>query len=73
MDLSEAYEVYQGDVRCWGCRAVLEVTMQEGKLKAMRWSDNAGGERASAGRAESPKPRAPETAAGSATSANGVK
>jgi DNA-directed RNA polymerase subunit N (RpoN/RPB10) len=35
MDLGDAYEDYHGEVRCWGCRAVLEVTLAEGKLKAM--------------------------------------
>jgi hypothetical protein len=36
MDLGEAYEDYQGEIRCWGCHTVLEVTMREGKLMAMR-------------------------------------
>lgn len=49
MDLGDAYEDYQGEVRCWGCRAVLEVTLQEGKLKAMRRSGAAGVARSSAG------------------------
>lgn len=63
MDLSDAYEDYQGGVRCWGCRAVLEVTIQEGKLKAMRQSHDGGLERASTGQAEAPTPRSPVTAA----------
>jgi len=36
MDLGEAYEDYAGEIRCWACRTVLEVTLQEGKLKAMK-------------------------------------
>jgi DNA-directed RNA polymerase subunit N (RpoN/RPB10) len=36
LELDEAYEDYQGEVRCWGCRAVLEVTLQEGKLRSMK-------------------------------------
>ncbi len=35
-DLGDAYEDYQGEIRCWGCRTVLEVALQEGKLRAMR-------------------------------------
>jgi len=36
MELSDAYDDYEGEVRCWGCRAVLEVTLHEGKLQRMR-------------------------------------
>lgn len=36
LELGDAYEDYQGPVRCWGCRAVLEVSLQEGKLRAMK-------------------------------------
>ncbi len=35
-DLGDAYEDYTGEIRCWGCRTVLEVALQEGKLRAMR-------------------------------------
>ena len=38
MDLGEAYEDFVGEVRCWVCRAVLEMTLCEGKLKGMRRS-----------------------------------
>jgi hypothetical protein len=36
MELSDAYEDYQGEVRCWGCRTTLQVTIEKGKLKAMQ-------------------------------------
>lgn len=38
IELDEAYEDYQGEVRCWGCRAVVEVTLHEGKLQSMKLS-----------------------------------
>jgi hypothetical protein len=38
MELSEAYEDYQGEVRCWVCRTVLEVALREGKLRSIRKS-----------------------------------
>ena len=44
MDLSDAYDDYEGEVRCWGCRAVIGVTVQAGKLKAMRWCRDVGPE-----------------------------
>jgi len=39
MALGESYENYQGEIRCWGCQAVLEVTLQEGNLLAMKRSN----------------------------------
>ena len=36
MTLGEAYEDYEGDIRCWGCRVVLEVALSEGRLRSMR-------------------------------------
>jgi hypothetical protein len=42
MELSDAYEDYHGEIRCWGCHGVLEVTIQEAKLKAMRMSGGTG-------------------------------
>ena len=36
MELSDAYENYEGEVRCWGCRAMIEVTLHEGSLQKMR-------------------------------------
>lgn len=38
IELDEAYEDYQGEIRCWGCRAVVEVSLQEGKLQSMKLS-----------------------------------
>ena len=34
--LSDAYEDYSGEVRCWGCQAVMEVSLTEGKLRTMK-------------------------------------
>lgn len=42
MELGEAYEDYQGEIRCWGCRAVADVTLRQGKLQSMKLC--AGGE-----------------------------
>jgi hypothetical protein len=55
MDLGDAYEDYQGEVRCWGCRTTLQVVLREGKLQSM----HLGGTRvptppASTGRAADP-------------------
>jgi len=36
MELSDSYEDYEGEVRCWGCRAMIEITLQEGMLRKMR-------------------------------------
>ena len=36
MVLGEAYESYQGEIRCWGCRATLDVTLVEGRLHSMK-------------------------------------
>ena len=36
MELGDAYEDYQGEVRCWGCHATIEVNLHEGKLKSMK-------------------------------------
>jgi len=35
MELGDAYEDYQGEVRCWGCQALVNVTLHDGKLQAM--------------------------------------
>jgi predicted RNA-binding Zn-ribbon protein involved in translation (DUF1610 family) len=34
--LPDAYENYRGEVRCWVCHGMLEVTLEEGQLKTMR-------------------------------------
>lgn len=38
IELDEAYEDYRGEIRCWGCRAVLEISLNEGKLQSMKLS-----------------------------------
>ena len=38
MDLGEAYQDYAGEVRCWGCQALLDVELRDGKLLTMRTS-----------------------------------
>jgi hypothetical protein len=35
-DLSDAYENYQGQIRCWGCSTTLDVSIIEGKLQSMQ-------------------------------------
>ena len=39
MELGDAYEDYEGEVRCWGCGAALDVVLCEGKLRSMRMND----------------------------------
>ena len=41
MDLGDAYQDYEGEVRCWVCHAVLEVTLHEGQLRSMKKSTGA--------------------------------
>ena len=36
MEFGDAYEDYEGEIRCWVCGAVLEVALREGKLRSMR-------------------------------------
>jgi hypothetical protein len=38
MELGDAYEDYDGEVRCWVCHATLEVTLREGQLRSMKRS-----------------------------------
>ena len=38
-ELSEAYENYQGQIRCWGCSATLDVSLVDGKLQSMQLHD----------------------------------
>ena len=61
MDLGDAYEDYAGELRCWGCQAVLEVSLQEGKLKSMR--RNSGTARPPDRGTESPENPSPATPA----------
>jgi hypothetical protein len=36
LDLSDAYEDYDGEIRCWGCHTSLLVSLHEGKLKSLK-------------------------------------
>lgn len=63
MDLGDAYEDYEGEVKCWGCQAVLEVTLQEGRLKAMKRGGAVGAPPPSVGRAESSETLSPANGA----------
>src|SRR5947199_5796180 len=38
-ELGDAYESYTGEIRCWGCRATLEISLFEGKLQSMKLHD----------------------------------
>lgn len=39
IELDEAaYEDYKGEIRCWGCRAIVKVELHEGKLQSMKLS-----------------------------------
>jgi hypothetical protein len=40
-ELGDAYESYTGQIRCWGCRATLDVALLEGKLQSMQMHENA--------------------------------
>ena len=35
VDLDDAYEDYEGKIKCFACGAVLEIRAQEGKLKSV--------------------------------------
>ncbi len=35
-DLDDAYDDYEGPVKCFGCGAVLEISAEQGSLKAVR-------------------------------------
>ena len=49
MELGDAYEDYDGEIRCWGCRAILEVTLREGQLRSMKSSNRTPASRQDAG------------------------
>ena len=36
LDLDEAYEDYEGPIKCFTCKAVLNIKTEEGKLKLIR-------------------------------------
>jgi len=35
-DLNDTYDDYEGEVKCWVCGGVLEIKVQEGKLKSLK-------------------------------------
>jgi DNA-directed RNA polymerase subunit N (RpoN/RPB10) len=35
IQLDEAYQSYEGQLRCWTCGRLMEVTIREGRLNAM--------------------------------------
>jgi hypothetical protein len=55
IELNEAYEDYQGEVRCWGCRAVLEVKLRGVQLQTMKLNTGAANHLLAAGGASSAK------------------
>ena len=36
VDLDDAYEEYEGQVKCFACNAILEIKTEQGNLKAVR-------------------------------------
>ena len=36
IELDDVYGEYDGEIRCWSCRALMEVTFHEDMLKAMK-------------------------------------
>lgn len=35
-DINDAYDDYEGDVKCWVCGGILEIRTLEGKLKSLK-------------------------------------
>lgn len=35
-DLNDTYDDYEGEVKCWVCGGVLDIKVQEGKLKSLK-------------------------------------
>ncbi len=42
VDLSDAYDNYEGQVRCFVCNAVLEIKTEDAQIKAVRLTNTAG-------------------------------
>jgi hypothetical protein len=36
LDVGDAYDNYQGPVRCWVCQALMNVTLEDGMLRGMQ-------------------------------------
>lgn len=51
MEIGDAYEDYEGEIRCWGCSTTLEVALREGKLRSMKMSNSSPASRPDAGTA----------------------
>ena len=70
LDLGDAYEDYEGEVRCWGCDTALEVALHEGKLRSMRRSTgDASGSSAGAGPPPTTPPDGSQASPAAATEA----
>jgi hypothetical protein len=39
VDLDDAYDDYQGPIRCLVCSAMLEIMTQEGRLRSVRFAN----------------------------------
>lgn len=37
-DLNDAYDDYEGEVKCWICGGILDIKVQEGKLKSLKYA-----------------------------------
>ncbi len=37
-DLNDAYDDYEGEVKCWVCGGILNIRMQQGKLKSLKYA-----------------------------------
>jgi len=37
VDLADAYDDFEGEVKCFACGALLEIKTEEGKLKTVRF------------------------------------
>lgn len=35
LDLDDAYDDYEGQIKCWVCGAILEIKAEDGSLKTM--------------------------------------
>ena len=40
VDIGDAYDDYEGQIKCYVCGAILEIKTEEGNLKSVRLSDN---------------------------------
>ena len=36
-DLTDTYDDYEGEVKCWICGGVLDIKIQESKLKSLKY------------------------------------